>query len=178
MSSVKKEVGIFLTLITIVLLIVYIVNSVRANYQYSKKIESYWSLADKSSTIVKKSYYIDQFVTALEKQNLNGEYDAIWLQTADNSFDMNFDALKTLQVRLHEIEKMDITSFQYQTAIQQITSQEQGEAREMLIVFEGTWFKANHFLLWGWVCTTLVLSLVVLLIVGIIIWNWESLYNL
>jgi hypothetical protein len=95
-----------------------------------------------------------------------------------NSFDMNFDALKTLQVRLHEIEKMDITSFQYQTAIQQITSQEQGDAMSMLTVFEGTWFKENHFLLWGWVCSTLVIILIVLFFVGIIIWNWESLSDL
>jgi hypothetical protein len=175
MKKIKKEVGIFLTFFSTVVLIVYIISSVIADYQYSNRVESYWSLADKSSTIVKKAYYIDQFVDALEKQNLKGEYDAIWLQTADNSFDMNLEALKTLQVRLHEIEKMDITSFQYQTAIQQITSQEQGEALNMLNVFEGVWFKEYHFLLWNWVCSYIVISLIVLLFFGIIVWNWEYL---
>lgn len=44
---------------------------------------------------------------------------------------------------------MDANSFQYNTAIQQITQQEQGEAIDMLSVFQGCWYKENYILLWG-----------------------------
>lgn len=119
-------------------------------FKYKQQVGSYWSLADKSSSIEKKSEYIDKFVGAIEKQNLGG-HNAIFLETPDNSFEQNLEALKTLQQRLHEIKGMDVTSFQYQTAIQQITEQEQGEANEMLSVLEGVWTKENYFLLWNWV---------------------------
>lgn len=127
------------------------IGGIRGHYAYQNSIEAYWTLADRSSTIPKKAEYVDKFVAALESQHFDGQYNAIVFPTQDNSFDRNFEALKSLQGRLREIEKMDATSFQYQTAIQQITQQEQGEAGQMLQVFEGVWWKNNHFLLWDWV---------------------------
>lgn len=49
---------------------------------------------------------------------------------------------------------MKVTSFEYQTAMQQITGQEQGEANEMLSVFKGVWYKENFILLWNWIGIT------------------------
>ena len=119
----------------------------------------------------KNAEHIDKFVNALEESNLHGEYNAIFLETPDNSFDANFEVLKSLQLRLHEIEKMDITSFQYQTAIQQITQQEQGEASNMLSEFSGIWWKTNHFMLWDWIGISQVIFLLIMLLIGTIIWN-------
>lgn len=143
----------FLIMILVVLtwLTFNIAGEVRGSYAYEGAVGSYWNLADKSSTIPKKAEYIDKFVSALEQQHFDGQYNAVIFPTPDNSFDRNFEALKSLQGRLHEIEKMDVASFQYQTAIQQITAQEQGEAKAMLDVFDGLWWKQNHFLLWDWV---------------------------
>lgn len=137
-------------------------------YTYNKEIGSYWSLADKSSSIDKKSEYIDKFVGALELSGLSGKYNAVFLTTPDNSFDYNLDALKTLQARLHEISNMDVTSFEYQTAIQQITAQEQGEAEAMLSVFYGVWWKKNHPLLWNWICGVHIGLLLFVLIASIV----------
>lgn len=140
--------------------------SVRGNYEYEAAIAAEWSLADKSSTIPAKKEHLDKFVAALEGQGFQGQYNAIIYPTPDNSFDTNLAALKTLQGRLHEIEKMDVTSFQYQTAIQQITAQEQGEAQKMLQVFEGVWWKTHHFMAWDWIQIIWVLFGLLLLIVG------------
>jgi hypothetical protein len=125
-----------------------------SDYQYEKQILSYWSLADKASTLEQKSRYMDQFVNVLTASNLQGTYNAVWLETPDNSFDRNFEALKSLQTRLAEIQTMNVKSFEYQQAISQITAQEQGEAHHLLEVFEGCWYMRWHFWLWNWVGAT------------------------
>ena len=61
---------------------------------------------------------------------------------------------------------MNVQSFAYQTAIQQITQQEQGEAQYMLKVFQGSWMLIHYWYLWNW------LSYVIwsLWPIGLIIW--------
>jgi len=166
-----KTFGIFLTLISAVAFIALSVTTVVGHYQFERDYLSSWNLADKSSTIAEKSAYIDKFVTTLETSNLQGQYNAILLTTPDNSFDLNLEALKSLQLRLKEIQTMNITSFEYQTAIQQITAQEQGEAHQMLGVFEGVWWKTNHFMLWEWVGDVSFIVTIVLLVIGILFWR-------
>jgi hypothetical protein len=144
-----KITGIILIVICIIMMIFQIKSCVSSNYEYENKISSYWALADKSSTIVEKSKYVKQFVEILEKSN-HADYNAIWLKTPNNSFLKNLEALKSLSVRLDQIKGMNVESFAYQTAIQQITAQEQGEAKEMLSVFEGCWVKDKYFIVWEW----------------------------
>jgi hypothetical protein len=146
-----KGLGITLLVVSVIWSIILVATGIIGKYNYNNNYLSYWSLADKSSTIPKKTEYIDKFVAALEKSHLEGDYNALMLKTPDNSFDSNMDALKSLQSRLHEVQTMDVTSFQYQAAIQQITQQEQGEAGEMLRVFHGTWWKVHYFFLWSWI---------------------------
>jgi hypothetical protein len=142
----------YLVFVASLLLIVgWIVAEVVANYDYNRSIGSYWELSDKASTLQQKSTYLDQFVGALEAAKLEGMNNAIFLKTPNNSFDQNMVALKSLQGRMHQIQGMDEQSFAYQTAIQQITGQEQGEAEHLTSVFYGCWYLQNHILLWGWI---------------------------
>lgn len=113
--------------------------------EYSTKVGSNWDLADRASTIAQKSEYIDKFVVALEGENLSGYNSRIFNQTPASDFDENMKALKSLQNRLKEISKMDESAFAYQTAIQQITEQEQGGADEMTEVLSQCWLKKNHY---------------------------------
>lgn len=147
-----RKLGTFLIFLGIGIIGLQIIAGIWANYEYKKKVESFWNLADKSSTISEKSLYIDEFVNALENENLQGTHDAIIFKNNDNSFDYNFKALKSLQSRLQEIETMDIKSFEYQTAIQQITQQEQGEAYKMLCDISGAWHLKNFPIIWDWLC--------------------------
>jgi len=163
----KKKIGIILIIVSSLLITSDIISGIYLPYKYNNEIKSYWELADKSSTIDKKSEYVDKFVNALEESGLKGQYNAIIFKTPDNSFDYNFEALKSLQLRLHEIKTMDVTSFQYQTAIQQITAQEQGEASNMLREFKGTWFKTNHILFWDWIYMSQVALLITTFIIGV-----------
>lgn len=165
-----KTLRILLTSFVITASLLLISLMIISDYQYETKIQSYWELADKASTIEKKSEYIDKFVKALEDSKLNGKYNAIFLTTPDNSFDANLEMLKTLQTRLHEIQLMDIKSFEYQTAIQQITQQEQGEALNMLAIFHSIWLKDNYILLWDWIF--IIEILIILVLIASIIFLW------
>ena len=160
--------SILLIIMSIGLLLGSITTHVIGYFQYERDIASHWALADKSPTIEIKAQHMDNFVLALENTGLQGKHNAIIMKTLNNSFDDNLKALKTLQQRLHAIELMDVTSFEYQTAIQQITSQEQGEALKMLYILKGVWWKNKAILLWNWIGVTWYLSIIILLIVGIV----------
>ena len=144
-----KTTGVILIIVGIGLLGGLIVDSVYANYQYKNQFTSFWELSDKSSTITQKSEYLDKFVSALKDSGLQGSNDSLFFPTPTRSFDQNFIALKSLQSRMHSIIGMDENSFQYQTAMEQITAQEQGQAGDMLDVFGGCWFKVHHYFLWN-----------------------------
>lgn len=131
-----------------------------ANYSFENKYGQYWSLADKSSTIQAKQKHIQEFVEALEKGFESRDFathNAIFLKTPNNEFKANLAALQTLSARLSEIQNMDSSSFQYNTALQQITGQEQGEAAEMIGVFKGCYMLENYPIVWGWIGTTILL---------------------
>ena len=124
---------------------------IAANFSYQRSIGSYWELSDRASTLPQKSAYLDQYVGALEQSGLQGSNDALFLKTPANSFDQNMVALKSLQGRMHQIQGMDEQSFAYQTAISQITAQEQGEASHLTGTIEGCWYLNHWLLLWGWI---------------------------
>src|SRR6266550_3352381 len=112
-----------LAVIACVWLVVMIVGDVLTSYQYERQVGSFWELSVKASTLDKKADYLDQFVAAIDSAHLSG-YNAVWLQTPDNSIAQNMVALHSLQKRMAEIRGMDVTSFAYQQAISQITAQE------------------------------------------------------
>lgn len=145
----KTFFALLMSVLSILWLALVIGLVVSGEYRLSKKCMSYWNLADKASTLDAKSEYINQFVKSLDAHDFS-EYNAIWLKTPNNSFERNVSAVKTLQARLLKIKTLDENSFAYQTAIQQITAQEQGEAKEMLIVISGCWWMKNCFIMWNW----------------------------
>lgn len=137
------------------------------NYEYDNNIGSYWALGVKASTLQQKTVYLDKYVAALEGAGLTGSHDAIFLVTPDNSFDQNMVALKSLQGRMHEIQGMDEQSFAYQTAMAQITAQEQGQAAALTSTFSGCWYLRNYPGLWGWIDGLVYIGLLVFLVFGI-----------
>jgi len=164
-------VGIIGLLVCLILSVVMIRGGIIAGNQYRNEISAPWTLADRASSIDQKAYRIDEFVTNLDRSGLQGSYNASYLKNPTNGFDYNFDALKTLQKRLHEIKGMDTSSPEYQWAIQQITAQEQGEALEMLHVFHGCWLRARYWYLWDWWGLLAILGLCLGYVVsGVMIW--------
>lgn len=140
-------------------------------YEYENKYSYAWELADKSSDLLEKCKYIDEFVYNLELGKFQGDFakhDATRLQTKDNSFDYNLEAVKSLKRRLYEIKDMDVKSFEYNVAIQQITAQEQGEAHKMMNVFYGCYTLQNCWYIWDWYCGLLIAVGVVVAIAGLI----------
>jgi hypothetical protein len=166
-ATIAKVVGVLVALSAFVVWGVAIVLSTKANYNYTSKYESKWNLAEKSSTIAAKQQHIAAFVAAIRNNPSDfASHDAIWLQTDDNSFQKNMEALETLKTRLDEISQLNPNSFEYNTAIQQITAQEQGEASAMLNVITNCYYRANYPVLCGWVGMLMFLMLPGVLILG------------
>lgn len=142
---------------------------IMAEYQYDREIGSYWELSVKASSLETKAMYLNEFVAALEYSGIQEVgYNALYLKTPDNSVANNLLTLHSLQNRMNEIKGMDVQSFAYQQAIQQITAQEQGEATHMLAELQGAWYLKNHFYLWNWVDVIRWSVLIVALSVSVI----------
>lgn len=148
------------TVVLGVLSLVFVRGCVRANYEYERTVGSFWNLSVKASTLELKADYLNRFVAAVDSAHLSGN-DAIFFPTPDNSIEQNLMALHSLQQRMSEIRGMDVTSFQYQQAISQITSQEQDEATAMLSVIQGRWFLDHHLIFWDWVGGIIGFSVIV-----------------
>lgn len=151
-STGKRTWGIILIVLGVLLLANQIRVSILSDYNYEKNYTQLWELADKSSTIPAKEKYIVTFVETLKHGKSEGQFadnDAIWLKTPNNNFDANLAAVETLAQRLKEIQTMDPKTFEYNTAIQQITAQEQGQASHLMSVFKGCYLLQNYPIVWG-----------------------------
>ena len=163
----KAVIGVAMMFLGIFIAGLQIGGCVRSNYSFEKKYLYAWELADRSSTIEAKANYIQQFVDAISTNKDDfAEYNAIWLQTPENKFENNVSALVSLKDRLNEIRKMDVSSFQYNTAIQQITAQEQGEAHGLIRHIQGCYDLENYWYVWDWIGGVFTISAIVLCIVG------------
>jgi len=168
-----KRTGQVMLLVGLVLMAYQIRTQVVSSYRMEKNYTQLWELADKSSTIPAKQKYIAQFVAALEAGHAKGDFathNAVWLETPNNSFEANLGALKTLAARLDEIQEMKPSSFEYNTAIQQITAQEQGEAKAMLGVIIGCYELANYPAVWNWIGLIIIIIEPLLIFFGWALW--------
>ena len=162
----QKTIGTIMVLGAVFLTVWLIKSDLSANNDYNNKIGNYWTLADRSSTIDAKADYMNKYVSALENSNLSGN-NAVFYKNPGNSFEYNLLAVKTLQNRLEEIKGMNPASFEYQQAISQITTQEQGEAEDMTNTFYGIWYLNNHPLLWGWYEMLVIMGLILMGLIGV-----------
>ena len=128
-------------------IIASLTSTIVSGYKFKSNYSSDWELADKSSTLEAKSEYLDKFVENLEIGKLTGDFHthgALIFKNDANSFSENLNALKTLQLRLRDVKDMNPNSFEYNTAIQQITGQEQGEASDMIGIFKEGYTIKNY----------------------------------
>jgi len=144
-----------------------------ANTDYDSRIGSYWSLGEKVSTIKDKAEQVNNFVTAIEGEKIQGSYDTIFFKTPNKSFNKNLMAIKSLDRRLHEISRMDEKSLEYQQAIMQIDGQEQGKSEELMSTINGCWMLNKHPLLYYNVAISIAIVLAVLFIIGVIYTNYS-----
>lgn len=141
------------------------------SYQYENKISYAWSLADKSSTIEAKAAHINVFIANIETHAAEfSDNSALWFKTPDGSFSNNLAAVKTLGQRLKEIKGMNPSSFEYQTAIQQITDQEQGEAHDMLYTLKDCWLKWQFPLAWSCMPPVALISGILMALAALMAW--------
>jgi hypothetical protein len=131
-----------------------VLTDVKADYVWERDYSFYWNLSDKSSTIPAKQIHIHNFVESISEGWDHGHFspnNAVIFKTPNNSFTANLKALETLSQRLSEIREMNPNSFEYNTAIQQITAQEQGEAHALMSTLKGCFILQSYPVVWGWI---------------------------
>lgn len=101
-------------------------------------------MADKSSTIKGKLENLEKFSDKLKSYHLEGLNSKYIYPNLTSDFNNNLKAFSTLVSRLKDISTMDENSFAYQTAMHQITEQEQGQAGEMISVFSDCYTRKYH----------------------------------
>ena len=84
----KKQAVVYIS-IGVLWLVVMIFFATIGNYHYERDYESYWNLAEKASTIQQKAVYMDKFVAGFKGKGFEGDYNAVFFKTPDNSFDKN-----------------------------------------------------------------------------------------
>jgi hypothetical protein len=67
-------------------------------------------------------------------------YNAMFFKNPGNNVQKNLEVLLSSQERLRQVRKIDVSSLAYQTAVQQVNAQEQGEAQEITKTIKGAWF--------------------------------------
>ena len=143
-KTIRK--AIFILVSITIFSLIRVSNHVSRHYEYLNTYEYSWNLADKSSNLNDKHKHINDLIVNIETNRDHfADNSNYFYMTKDTDFDLNLKALITLRDRLEEISKMDISSFEYQLAIQQITEQEQGEATNMLNVIKGSWMKGHYY---------------------------------
>jgi hypothetical protein len=163
-----KTSGILLMVAGVIFGTWMVIDLVRDNYVYDNTIGSYWNLSVKASSLDVKSQYLDQFVSAVQAANLSGN-DAIFFPTPDNSYQQNFDAILSLQTRMHAFVGQDSTTMAYQQAISQITAQEEDDNSSTIQVISDLWWKQNHYFFWNvFLGLGEIISVVLLLGVGMV----------
>jgi hypothetical protein len=162
--------GLLLFGLSIIISIFLGVTHLIYNYQWENKYQYAWDLGVKQSTIIDKSQYINEFANKLSENKTDFvEHSVIFLKTPNNSFQKNLEALNTLCTRMKEIQGMDPTSFQYNTAIEQITRQEQDEAVEMIGCFRDCWFLEHCFYLYNPIPPVILITCIIMLLTGAMI---------
>lgn len=144
-----KTFGTLLILVALGLLGSLIADDVFEGYCWDRDCYSYWEMADRASTLAKKSEYLDKFMAALDAQNLGGSHANLFLNTPRTQYDFNRDALGSLQSRMHATAAMDQNSMAYQMAIQQITGQEWGEADALINTINDCYDSVHFYCLWN-----------------------------
>ena len=164
-----RTTGVVFILASVVLLGMLVIKSIQADFYFERDYGSQWQLADRASTIKAKRDKLTEFVWRLRHSDEFSDHNAVFLDTDANSFDRNVEVLDTLVKRLDEIQTMPVDSFQYNTAIQQITAQEQGEAHAMMNVFDGCYRLHNYPLAWSWILAWSIVVALVMLTIGVLV---------
>ncbi len=120
--------AVVIVLVLLVILVLVIVlggigTCIMSPYQYDRDVRQYLKLADDASDAKTKLSHLGEYRDAITAKI--GRNDARYIFTEKQyTRDAQLAILDTLISRLRDISQMDPKSFEYQTAMQQVTGQE------------------------------------------------------
>ena len=112
-------------IIPLVLLIGGGINNWLVDLEYQREVGKYFEYADRAADAKTKLDYFNQYVTAIETEELNEGASSVWFQDQPNALlEDNYKVAKSLQFRLNTTAQLDPGSFEYTQNMNQITLQE------------------------------------------------------
>ena len=111
-------------------------------YHIDRDTTSWLSRAQVSSNPTDMRYYLEKLVDGMKKYQITSGYDAIIFKTPENNMTLVMKAINRSIDRCKQIEKMNISSVEYQTALDDL----RGQLRELNIHSQGAYF-IQHALL-------------------------------
>ena len=141
-------------IISSILLAVTVINFISMKNEWIDLHGNHWTMAERASTIEAKTEKVTKFYQSImeNRQDFSSSSALFW-KNQDNNLGNNLVSLKTLVDRLADIQKMNVSSLEYQMAIKQITENEMDQASEMINVIKGSWCMNNYFMTYnfgGW----------------------------
>ena len=126
-----KAMGTF-TIVSLVVMTIFIAYASIAGYnnwlvgmQYEREVGTFFTYADRASDAKTKADYFNQYVDALEKNNLIKGCGVMYFCNQPNAqLAENFKVAKSLQVRLNELKLLDEKETAYQLGMTQMTENE------------------------------------------------------
>jgi len=119
------------------------------SYGYDVKMGQYIRLADDASTAEAKLGYLQKYQEAVE-QNIVRNQARFIFQKERLTRDRQLSILSTLKVRLQDAANMNQSSFEYQTAMNQITGQEFNHALgELSRIISDCWLRQSALAVFG-----------------------------
>ena len=165
-----KGLGILLMVASILLCAGALIHGgIYASYSYDVRMGQYIRLADDSSTAESKLEYLKKFEEVVSSNIFRNEARYVFKKERLTR-DKQLKVLSTLQTRLQDAVEMDPLSFEYQTAMQQITGQEFDHALgEINDIISSCWLRQSGFAVFClWIAWLLCL---ILFIIGLVIWE-------
>lgn len=98
--------------------------SIYSGYKWNQEVESYFILSEKSSSIEKKTEYLNKYVSILKERGLDSGESVLFFKKPTTDLKNQFEVLTSLQDRMISLNKLDKNSLEYQQALKQITDSE------------------------------------------------------
>ena len=114
---------LLISIIGIVVVAALSIGAYWVGYTYDREVGGYLSLADDASTAPLKLQYLGQYREAVHSI-VTGEDARLVFTTPQTKAAHQFVVLDSLLQRVGEVAALDVSSFEYQVAMDQITGQE------------------------------------------------------
>ena len=139
-----KKIAIIWLIVLIILIATSVLGTVIANYRYETDLGGYYVRACTAANAKLMNSHLGEVEQAFRDKGWTTGYTVYVFKTPENDLSLIFEQLLDFRARLTSISEMDVQSFEYQKALEEVTD---------ALLMWGRSFNLGHkfylFLLWN-----------------------------